>query len=78
MVDDCSSFGSPRVSEMSEKHLYIHIFTQASADVFSEERKGHTSVALVPRSGCLSSVILPPHFLKATVVYTLTLGRLGV
>ena len=40
--------------------------------------KGHTGVGLVSRCDRLSSVILSPHFLQTTLVYTPDLERLAV
>ncbi len=56
---------------MSEKYLYIRTdFSKYT----SCGNKGHTGVGLVPRSGCLSAVILSPHFLQTTPAYTSNQG----
>ncbi len=59
---------------MSEKYLYIRTeFIKRTL----WGNKGHTGVGLVPRSGCLSAVILLPHFLQTNPAYTSNQGHLA-
>ena len=74
-VDDCSSFGSPCASGMSDKHLCIR--TEFSKYILWG-KIGHTGVALASRSGCLPSIILSAHFLWTNTADTSVLGHLAM
>ena len=56
----------------------ISIYAHPLVSVCIEKNKGHTGAVLVSRCDCLSPLLLSPHFLQTTSVYTPDLGHLAV
>jgi hypothetical protein len=87
-VDDFVRFSVLRPNRMADLHSdlcadlggwrNIPIHAHPLMSVRMGKNKGHTGVVLVSRFGCLSSVLLSPHFLQTTSAYTPDLGRLAV
>jgi hypothetical protein len=59
-----------RTLDVGEMFLYTHIIQQ----VYVVRKQILTGVGLVPTSSYLSSLVLSPHFLQATPVYTSYFG----